>query len=110
MGGIVSSLINIIFYTSTLAIGSVALFLFLTNPTSDSLGPILDEIVTSKSLADSPIKSVASKTLQYTVKDYVFFKTADIKFPNGRYERVYGALNKWVMKPEEFFLFDARKH
>jgi hypothetical protein len=103
MGGIVSSIINIVFYTSTFAIGSVALFLFLTKPPSDNLGLILDEIVESKTMTDSLLKSVASKTLAYTVKDYVFFKTAEIKIPGGRSERVFGAFNKWVVNPRDFF-------
>lgn len=95
MGGVVSTVINIGFYTSVLSVGAFAGYLALTKPRSSNLDMILNEAIGPESITNSVIKSTAAKTLNYTVKDYVFFKTVEINLPGGRTERLYGGVNTW---------------
>ena len=108
MGGVVSTIINVGFYASLLTLGSTATFLAVTKPRTTNLDYILNDMLDTPSVSEKPTEVAASKlmsyTLDYTVKDYVFFKIVRIKLPGGRIERIYGAVNKWVRSPRDFFI------
>ena len=108
MGGVISTVINIGFYSSILTVGLTAAFLALTKPRTSNLDHILNDMLdtptsVSQKLTQAAASKIMSYTLDYTVKDYVFFKIVHIKLPGGRTETIYGAVNKWVRTPHDFF-------
>jgi len=101
-------------YTGAFALTAFGLFLYLTKPKDDSLKSILNQVVPQstnplENLARSVGTSIAGAALSHNIKDFVFFKLAEVNIPNGETLRFVGAANTWGQNPADFIPGNSRR-
>lgn len=98
---IVGGIIKGGFYLTAVGLAAAGTFTYLTKPTREMLISTIDDQMTSgaKTTYDYLLTKVGSfsakKAMKIDIKDFVFFRTAEVSFPNSEKIKFVGFIQNW---------------